>query len=323
MTTVLNDPAYVSFIGSASLISYFVVVSSSAVVYDWALTFGHEFELVWRQPWSFMSVLYICVRYIGILYSAIILIGLPVVITDVSPCHVEHNDCNSCLILYFIRTWTPVVVNAMLGVIIMIRIYAMYQRSQKMLVFLVVVLLASTIASAVMTGMANIGVSVGEFILDGYPMCLATNDTYQMDLGYENLISTAIWEIVAFVLAVWIVIKHFRELRQSSTGSTIGDCFTVLTKSHTFYFVVFAAVACFSLGSLSRNIMYSSSVGSALYSAVLQVAQVLQMFVLGPRLILSIREFHAVLVARSDEGTRMTSIHFQTGGDTLTGGDRV
>jgi hypothetical protein len=47
----------------------------------------------------------------------------------------------------------------------------------------------------------------------------------------------------------------------------------------------------------------------------------LQMFVLGPRLILSIREYHAKLVARSDEGTAMTSINFQAGGDTLTGGD--
>jgi len=57
-----------------------------------------------------------------------------------------------------------------------------------------------------------------------------------MNLGYESLISTAIWEILAFVLAVWVVIKHSRELRQSPTGSTIGDCFTVLTKSHAFYF---------------------------------------------------------------------------------------
>jgi hypothetical protein len=53
------------------------------------------------------------------------------------------------------------------------------------------------------------------------------------------------------------------------------------------------------------------------------LAQVLQMFVLGPRLILSIREYHAELVARSDGGTCMTSIYFQAGGDMdmLAGGD--
>ena len=35
------------------------------------------------------------------------------------------------------------------------------------------------------------------------------------------------------------------------------------------------------------------------------------MFVLGPRLILSLREYHAKLVTDSDEGTAMTSIAFQ------------
>lgn len=62
--------------------------------------------------------------------------------------------------------------------------------------------------------------------------------------------------------------------------------------------------------------------GSAFYTAVFQVAQALQMFVLGPRLILSVREYHAKLVTRFDEGICMTSIHFQAGGDALiTGGD--
>ncbi|KAG2346162.1 hypothetical protein BDR05DRAFT_1057796 [Suillus weaverae] len=221
------------------------------------------------------------------------------------------------LIVYFIWTLTPIIVNAMLGVVMMIRIYAMYQRSQKVLIFLVVVLLASTITSGIITVVANIGASA-----EDYATCILNKiDIVQIDLGYESLISTTIWEILAFVLAVWIVTKHLRELRQFPTGSTIGDCFTALTQSHAFYFAAFAVVACFNLGSLSRNIMFSSSVGSALYSAILQIAQVLQMFVLGPRLILSIREFHAKLVARSDEGTGMTSIYFQAGGDALTGGD--
>ncbi|KAG1886642.1 hypothetical protein F4604DRAFT_1281564 [Suillus subluteus] len=314
MTVVSNDPAWLPFISTVSLISYFSVVSSAAVVYDWVLTFGQEFELVWRQRWSFMTVLYICVRYIGILYSVtLILWNIPVLMTDVVG-----------LILYFIWTLIPVVVNAMLGVIMLIRIHAMYGRSKKMLIFLVTVLLASTITSVITTVMSNTGILVEEFILFGSPICLFEKiGTYQMNLGYESLISTAIWEVLASVLAVWIVIKHFRELRQSPTGSTIGDCFMALIKSHAFYFVAFAVVTCFTLGSLSPNIMFSSSVGAALYSDALQVAQVLQMFVLGPRLILSIREYHAELMARFDEGIAMTTIHFQAGGDALTGGDTL
>jgi len=38
---------------------------------------------------------------------------------------------------------------------------------------------------------------------------------------------------------------------------------------------------------------------------------VVQMFVLAPRLILSIRQYNAKVVAESDEATAMTSIAFQ------------
>jgi hypothetical protein len=47
-------------------------------------------------------------------------------------------------------------------VIMVIRIHAMYQRSKRILVFLVVVLSASTIASGVIVVVANIGVLVGK-----------------------------------------------------------------------------------------------------------------------------------------------------------------
>jgi hypothetical protein len=70
----------------------------------------------------------------------------------------------------------------------------------------------------------------------------------------------------------------------------------------------------------SSFLQYWSSAGSFI-TGVLQIAQVLQMFVLGPRLILSIREYYAELVARSDGEICMTSIYFQAGGDMLMGGD--
>jgi hypothetical protein len=69
-------------------------------------------------------------------------------------------------------------------------------------------------------------------------MCFNEGDTYQLDLNSESFISTAIWEILAVVLVVWIVIKHFHGLRQSPTGLIIRDCFTVLIQSHALYFVV-------------------------------------------------------------------------------------
>ncbi|KAG2342698.1 hypothetical protein BDR05DRAFT_1000688 [Suillus weaverae] len=119
---------------------------------------------------------------------------------------------------------------------------------------------------------------------------------------------------------IWIVIKHVRELRRSPTRSSMGDCFMVLAQSHVLYFLAFAAVSCFDLGLLSPNIINSISVGDDIYGGVLQIAQVLQMFVLGPRLILSVREYHAKLLASSDEETSMTAIVFEEPRHLSSGG---
>jgi hypothetical protein len=49
------------------------------------------------------------------------------------------------------------------------------------------------------------------------------------------LISGTIWEALVLFLAIWIAVKHFRELRKpgTPTGSII---FTVLIESHILYF---------------------------------------------------------------------------------------
>jgi hypothetical protein len=52
--------------------------------------------------------------------------------------------------------------------------------------------------------------------------------------------------------------------------------------------------------------------GALVYHGILQIASYIQqLFVMGPRLILSVREYHARLVANSDEGTGVTTIAFQ------------
>jgi hypothetical protein len=45
-----------------------------------------------------------------------------------------------------------------------------------------------------------------------------------------------VWEVLALCLVVWIAVKHFRDLRQHPTSGIIGDCFTVLMKTHVSYF---------------------------------------------------------------------------------------
>ncbi|KAG1784980.1 uncharacterized protein HD556DRAFT_1461039 [Suillus plorans] len=208
--------------------------------------------------------------------------------------------------------WTIDVASIMLWVIIITRLYAMYQRSRKILIFLIVTFLAVNIFDKVVTVMITMQVSGEEFILSG---------TYQCEVDYpENILllmsaswilSTA-WEVLTLCLAIWIAVKHFREMRQHSEVGIFEDCFIVLMKTHMIYFASFVAVSCFELiGDFTPALLTANSLGTQIVFGFIQILGVVQTFVLGPHLILGVREYHAKLVADADTATGMTSIAFQ------------
>lgn len=318
MTLISNDPSWWPTISSARFFSYVIVACSAVLVYDWVLTFGQEIELIWKRRWSLVTVLYLNLRYIGIINAALILLpNLPsILLTDAG-----------CDTMDALQNWLNFVVNAMLGAIMIHRLHVMYRRSRRILISLTVTVLVVTIACGVVTAKANNYITGEAFILSGTYQCLYDYGGDAQILISTNWMLYTAWEVLALSLAVWIAIKHFRELQQSPRGWTIRDCFAVLMQAHLVYFASFTAVSCFELGYLSPQLSNSSSLGSQVYGGALEIFQLVQMFVLGPRLILSIRDYHDKLVVDSDAGISMTTMDFQehvhvsVGSDMSTGTD--
>jgi hypothetical protein len=124
-----------------------------------------------------------------------------------------------------------------------------------MLIFLVIIFLSVNIACGVLIAIGLkyevggkfylltcrtqlIGRTPEELTLSGIHMC-----GYNYEEDVLLLISMVwmlhtVWEVLTLCLSAWIAVKHFRDLRHlgPSTGSTIGDCFRVLIKSHVLYF---------------------------------------------------------------------------------------
>jgi hypothetical protein len=306
MTIVSNDPAWWPAINSNQVFSYFLVSTFVAVTYDWALTFSQEVELIWRQRWSLMTILYLSVRYLGIIFTALyILDNVPTISLTGTECWIMDAVC----------IWMYIVVVAMLCVIMIARLHAMYQRSRKILMFLIVIFLTVNIFGIVGAVMTTMHASWEEIILSGTYMCSVNFAEDTILLGSITWILGTVWEVLALCLAVWIAVKHFRELRPHSAGGIIGvmgDCFRVMMKTHMLYFTSFIAVSCFHIMLyLSPPLSEGYSLGRVISNGLCQIFEIMQMFVLGPRLILSIREYHAELVASSDSATAMTSIAFQ------------
>ncbi|KAG1883406.1 hypothetical protein F4604DRAFT_288577 [Suillus subluteus] len=300
MTIISNDPSWWPLINSHIIFSYFIVAASIGVMYDWVLAFGQEVELIWRQRWSLMTVLYLTVRYIGIIYAGMN-IQMAVQI-------IPLQDSVS-LIMYFALYWTTWVLISIFGVIMFARLYAMYQRSRKVLVLLVAVFAAIIIANTVMLTINMKYISAEQVVLSGTYQCVVDNTR---PLNTIPWILAALWETFALCLAVRIALKHFRELRQQSAGGIIGDCFTVLMTTHISYFASFVVIVCFSLAYFSptmSNDPYSPAV--LIYFGFLQIFIIVQSAVLGPRLILGVREYYAKLVIDPDAGHSMISTVFQ------------
>ncbi|KAG2109611.1 uncharacterized protein F5147DRAFT_146743 [Suillus discolor] len=305
MTVVSNDPSWWPFINFNILYSYWAVAAAFVVVYDWVLTLAQEIDLIWTQRWSLMTVLYLVIRYVGIPFSVVNALE--------NIAFISLTDAVSNIMNYA-TNGTNVVVTAMLGVIMIARLHAMYQRSRRMLIFLVIIFLAVNIACGVI---AIIGLKYDfvseEMILSSIHMCSdGSEENTQFLISIVWMLNT-VWEVLALCLSVWIAAKHFRDLRRLGplTGSTIGDCFRVLIESHVLYFASFAGVSSLQLVNLSPEVENSDSVAVGILSGAMEILLSVQMFMLGPRLILSVRQYHAKLVAESDAETSMNSIVFQ------------
>ncbi|KAG2118690.1 uncharacterized protein F5147DRAFT_832553, partial [Suillus discolor] len=227
--------------------TYVLVASSTAMLYDWALTFQQEVELIWKQRWSFMTFLYVIVRYVGILYSINNLLpSLP---------GISMTDVVSTL-FFLVQAGTYFLINTILGIIMIARLYAMYQGSKKILVFLIVVFPTITAACGVLFALAIRSLPWDDLVLSGTNQCVyEVQRSQQLELLLAGVwILRLVWEGIVLCLAVWIAVKHYREIPWLRPRWSKG-CFTVLIQSHVLYFASFAAVSCFSLGCLSPNII--------------------------------------------------------------------
>ncbi|KAG1844841.1 hypothetical protein DFJ58DRAFT_515981 [Suillus subalutaceus] len=245
-----------------------------------------------------MTFLYLSVRYAGIGYVVMyMLVNVPTISTTDTVSLIVYNACS----------WMSDIVNAILGVIMIARLYAMYQRSRKMLIFLIVIFLAIRIANAVMSAIITMQTLGEELVLSGIHQCLNVYaGNTQLMVSMTWMLDT-VWEVLALCLAVWIAVKHFHELRQHSTTGIIRDCFTVLMQTHVSYFASFLAISCFQIGFFSPTLSADQySLDTQIYLGVRKIFQIVELFVLGPRLILGVREYHAELVANYDTAIAMT-----------------
>ncbi|KAL4067293.1 hypothetical protein V8B97DRAFT_947966 [Scleroderma yunnanense] len=201
------------FASEHDLLAYAQIAATTAALYDHALTFGREVDLIWRSPPSLAMVLYIIDRYLG----------------------------DAVLLLFQFRTWGTVIFSWATQAIMQLRIYAMYRRSKRILALLLTFFAAEVTAISVVVWRA-IGPSSGlqVTLLDSQ----SPKGQYCLFSGLSGsftflFIPVFCFETLLFALAAKVYYEKTRstnELRASGGQMEVSSFTKILARDSLYYF---------------------------------------------------------------------------------------
>ncbi|KAI0087533.1 hypothetical protein BDY19DRAFT_994857 [Irpex rosettiformis] len=117
-------------------VSYSEVASVTVLAWDTLITLSDEVELIWKQRWTPAKVLYLLARYLPLGFQ-LALLGIN---TDgTTGLHFTVDQCRKWMI--FQAIFLQLVVTTV-DIILMIRVFALYNKSRPLLIFLSTIFLA-------------------------------------------------------------------------------------------------------------------------------------------------------------------------------------
>jgi hypothetical protein len=254
--------------------NYVSVAILSAVGYDYVLTFFDEIEYIWTKPWTWVSTLFILARYVGYYDVAInCILG-----SSLMPGHLMI-----CKIIYVIAEWTSILFICAADLVMILRVWAMYNRS-RLLLRALLILLSLEVIFFILN--ARVGVNpenvVTVQILD-FSICTVPYSLWPA------------WVYVAFILqithgvttCILVTIEFVRQslqMYQVTKQWQLNRYMSLLVKQAVLYF--FVTLLYDVLNVLAATVITSSVAWQYLLVYV-------PMFTLTPRFILSIRRLYA------------------------------
>jgi len=127
----------------SQMIDYVSIAIVTVIVYDYVLVFSREIDCVWQRPWTWVSTIYVLVRYFGL--SSTILNG--VVGTTFMP-----GPVKMCTAIYLVAIWEFPIFLAGADLVMILRVYAMWNRSRRILYVLLFIYVSQVIVPFVLIG---------------------------------------------------------------------------------------------------------------------------------------------------------------------------
>lgn len=205
-------------------IRYNAVAAVSIVVYDYFLTLDLEIEHIWKSRWSIGKVLFLINRYYTLTFDLIFYIN-----GQFNP-HLSDAFC--------LRWWrwgggSGVFTFALAQMILQLRLYALYGKSKKLLIFMGGCFFIAIATSATLLGFAFVPVVVPSHVIPGVPFCTPIGDVH---LFWTIWIPLLAMEAMLCGLAVYRGISLYR------LHGTTFRLVEFLVRDSVFYFIIIFVV---------------------------------------------------------------------------------
>ncbi|KDQ50835.1 hypothetical protein JAAARDRAFT_548650 [Jaapia argillacea MUCL 33604] len=234
-----------------------------ASFYDHVTSFDQEVELIWQHPGRTGKILYFLTRYCG---NCIVLAVFIMVVVDMD------SDRVSKVRLY-LQIWATAVPAWVVQAIMQFRLFAMYDRSRRLLCFMTTCYVIQVVAIMSFTLYQDTEVSV--IRVEGWTVCLLTK-VPRLLIG--TWLSIMAFEGLLFSLALYKTVLHLREMRTNWTRENIT---TILLRDNLLYFLIMFT-------TYAMTVVTSSLIPSILSNIVASFTITLTC-IMGSRLILNIR----------------------------------
>ncbi|KAH7917965.1 hypothetical protein BV22DRAFT_922382 [Leucogyrophana mollusca] len=270
------------------------------------LTFSQEVDLIWNRRWTFMTGLYFAARYCGSVsfFSTNTALNLRFSWTRKVP-----------EITYIANQWINTVFSLSMQAILLVRVYALYNRSKKLLAFLLACFCCNAIVVLVISGMMYNFPVMGKYFLAVGPNSfgsVAEEDEVDPSafepLGVVDVMMQLTLDLILLALALSAAVKHTLEARRLHGGWSINPLVKSLIADQIIYFI--------------GNIIWQAAVISLIFPdsiaagspIMLGLAFFFNGFVAlaGPHMVISLRAQEHKTVEGTSHG-ELSTIQFGTG----------
>ncbi|KIJ64963.1 hypothetical protein HYDPIDRAFT_28304 [Hydnomerulius pinastri MD-312] len=286
------DSGFEAAWAALQLNNYMSVGAATAIAYDYVLTLPEEIEHIWMRRWTLMTLLFFVVRYVG----------LPVAMS-----------LALCTALYLFGIWGYFIFLSISDFVMILRVYAMYHRSKLILGIILGLYIPAVIAIFVCTAVYYnpkthvLVVSVADAAMS--QICTQSLSAGPQIALYLN-VTRIVLSAVLCVLVVARFVKHSSEIHRTLGQWHSNRYMKLLARESVLFFIVNLFT---NILSLSVSVLANQDLSLVMLVALTGFLP----YLLAPRLIISMRAFHALVAGNPVDGV----LRVQSQRWTAYGGD--